>query len=330
MENLFTRDLPEVAPPVLKPLQFLLKYLKPSMTAPFSYAKLVKTRQKDQKLTRGLLRKIIFGTLPTLARVENRQIAIPNGQIAIRIYTPHHSGPIPIMMYYHGGGFVFGHLDLYDSILHQFASSLNVIVVSVDYRLSPEKKFPVPVSDCWEATQWVLAHAVELEGTQDGVIVAGDSAGGMIAAELILKCLREGSTFVKAQILLFPWLDGKFNYPSCKEFATGYSLTLELMQYFAECYQNTPDDWLNPKCSPLMEQDLHNHCPTLIITAMYDVLRDQGFQYAERLKTAHNIVEYKNYCQCIHDMLIYHKVAPNGKALMSDFLNTAKKFLENI
>lgn len=226
-------------------------------------------------------------TIAPVANIENRVIPGPGGDLAVRIYTPDGTGPFPIVLYFHGGGFVICNLDTHDMICCNLAAGANCVVVSVDYRLAPEAKFPAAVDDCLAATRWAAENAQSFSGDSTRIVAAGDSAGGNLAAVVPLRIRDEGGPALKGQLLIYPVTD---YYdpptPSYLECATGYGLTRDDMIWFWDHYLNDPSEANNPHAAPLRAADLRNLPPALVITAEYDPLRDEGERYAERLKAA--------------------------------------------
>ena len=207
-------------------------------------------------------------------------------QINVRIYTPEGSGPFPIILYYHGGGFVFGNPDYVDGGCRYLTASNKSIVVSVDYRLAPEFSFPIPVQDSYDALQWVYDHASEINGDASKLFVAGDSAGGNIAAVVSQWTVEKGGPNVLAQALIYPVTNSNFNTSSYEEFGEGYGLDRDGMIWFTEQYLTNSKDRLNPSVSPLLAKTLHDLPRTIVISAENDVLLDEGIAYVTRLHEA--------------------------------------------
>jgi acetyl esterase len=237
-------------------------------------------------------RSIKWGGEPEpVASIENRKIPGPGGLIPIRIYTPDGApdvkGPRPGLVYFHGGGWVVCDLDTHDVICRALARRSGAVVVSVDYRLAPEHRFPAAVVDCYAATKWVAEHAAELGIDPDRLAVGGDSAGGNLAAVVSLQSRDQGHPTIALQVLVYPVTDlSRFDTGSYQEFAEGYLLTLADMNWFRGHYLERPEDSQRPDASPLLARDLHGLPPALIITAELDPLRDEGEGYGRRLEDA--------------------------------------------
>ena len=224
--------------------------------------------------------------MPTLARVENRQIQMRDGAtISIRIYTPMGQGPFPIIVYYHGGGWVLNDLETCHESCAQLANVSQHIVVSVGYRLAPEYKFPIPVFDAFDSFLWTISNAGLLDGDVRQISVAGDSAGGNLAIA-VCQLAHQQNISIKSQILLYPVTDLSYNTVSYSLFEKGYGLDRDAMKWFGNYYINNEHDTLNPLIAPLKLQDFSYLPPACLFVAENDVLRDEALQYATQLKRA--------------------------------------------
>jgi len=239
--------------------------------------------------------------LAPLEKVEDRKVSVnENDQINIRVYTPKGQGPFPIFIYYHGGGWVLGDLETADPSCRMIANQTGHVVVSVDYRLSPEHKFPVPVEDAYAALKWVSENAEVINGVSSNIIVGGDSAGGNLAAVMTLLSRNNRGPEIAGQVLIYPATDLTFNTASYKEFGKGFGLDSELMIWFRAHYIQGEVDRKNVYASPLLAHDLSQLPPGLIITAENDVLRDEGFAYAKRLQKEGVSIDYKCELGLVH------------------------------
>jgi acetyl esterase len=243
---------------------------------------------QDERNAMSLLAKAFAAavTLPSLSGIEDRLIPGPLGEIPIRIYTPHGAGPFPVLVYFHGGGFYLGNIESDDGPCREIANKAGCIVVSVDYRLAPEHKFPAAVEDCYAATRWAAENASALGGDSLRIAVQGSSAGGNMAAGVALMARDRGYPPLMHQILLCPVLNYAFDTPSYQENADGYILTRESMMRMWNLYLQTEADGTNPYASPLQASDLRGLPPAWVVTAEYDPLRDEGEAYAARLREA--------------------------------------------
>jgi acetyl esterase len=238
-----------------------------------------------------------------VARVENRTIPGPAGEIPVRIYTPEGSGPFPILVYFHGGGWVICSLDTHDALCRSLANGAGCVVVSVDYRLAPEHKFPAGLQDCYAVTLWVAEHAVELNGDATRLALGGDSAGGNLTAVVTQMVRDQGGPRLTFQLLIYPATDLTAQTLSKTENATGYFLTRDDMDWFEGHYLQSNEEKLNPMVSPLLAPDLSNLPPALIATAEYDPLRDEGELYGQRLQEAGVPVIVRRYDGLTHGFL---------------------------
>jgi acetyl esterase len=243
----------------------------------------------------------LAGPGESVADVTNRTIPGPHGDIPVRIYTPSAIDvPSPCLVYFHGGGWVIGTLDGYDAICTIVANRAGCKVVSVDYRLSPEHKFPVPFDDCYAAVQWIHGHAAEIGVDPHRVAVGGDSAGGNLSAAVTIKARDEGGPPLRHQLLVYPVTDYAFDTGSYRDNADGYLLTADMMRWFWDHYLQSPADGANPLVSPLRADNLAGLPPATVVTAEYDPLRDEGEAYAQRLAVAGVPVEHTRYDGLIH------------------------------
>ena len=232
-----------------------------------------------------------------LASVVDRTIPGPGGALPVRVYMPVGVGPFPLVVYFHGGGWVVGDLDTQDMICRGLCHGASALVVSVDYRLAPEHKFPAAVDDAWTATCWAAAHAAELGGDAARLSVAGDSAGANLSAAVALRTRDENGPRLRAQILIY----GSCNYPSIRtpsteEFAAGPIITEAAIDYFWKQYLVDPAvDQDHPWASPARAASHRNLAPAFIATAEMDPSRDDGERYAEILARAGVPTESRRY-----------------------------------
>ena len=236
----------------------------------------------------------------TLYSVKDHQIDTRNGKTTIRIYHPSPRKDRPIILFFHGGGFVLRSIDTHDRLCRRIARDNEAIVVSVNYRLAPEHKYPAALHDCYDAACWAYEHAVELGARPDRLMVMGDSAGGNLAAAVCMMARDLGGPSIFHQILVYPCADGTLQQPSIDINGEGYLLTKKLMQWFLDQYKRTDEDLLDPHFSILLSEDLSNLPPAIVLTAQYDPLLDDGRNYAKKLKRFGNQVQHKNYLGMIH------------------------------
>jgi acetyl esterase len=239
-------------------------------------------------------------TLP-VARIENRTIPGPAGQIPLRIYWPPAAGIRPAIVYYHGGGHVIGSLDSHDLIARNLCGGAEVIVVSIDYRMGPEHRFPAAVEDSFAALEWVHANAASIGADPTRLGVHGDSAGANLAAVVALMARDKGAPKLRLQSLVYPVADFRMGSESYKKFATGCGiLTADAMKWFRGHYLRTMDDATDWRASPVLAPNVAGVAPAIVIAAECDVLRDEGLEYGERLKAAGVPVERHEYPGMIH------------------------------
>jgi acetyl esterase len=235
-----------------------------------------------------------------VATVEERSVPGPAGEIRVRIYRPPAEPQLPVLVFFHGGGWVIGSLETHDGTCRTAANRLHAVVVSVDYRLAPEDKFPAAVEDADAATLWVARHAAELGGDPARLIVGGDSAGGNLAAVVARRARDRGEPAIIHQFLIYPGTDYDFESASIHQNAEGYFLTTEAMHWFIDHYRRGDADIDDPDFAPIRAGDLSRLPPATIITAEFDPLRDQGEAYARRLAEAGVPVTLKRYDGLVH------------------------------
>ena len=240
-----------------------------------------------------------------IARSEDRQIPGPDGHsIAVRIYWPlgwtENSDQRTGVVFFHGGGWVIGSLDLYDSMCHAIANRADCIFVSVDYRMAPEHCFPAAAEDCLAATVWVSEHADELGIDRNRLAVAGDSAGGNLATAACLMARDRESVEIAYQVLIYPITDHNFDTVSYLENADDYFLTRQSMIWFWNQYVPNAIDRDNPYVSPLRAESLAGLPPAYVLTAEFDPLRDEAEAYAARLEQAGVATELERFDGMIH------------------------------
>ena len=253
---------------------------------------------------------------PEVAEVLDRSFAGPAGEVPVRIYRP--EGPDsqrpPLLVFFHGGGFVIGSLRTHDTQCRYLCKHAGVVVVSVDYRLAPEHPHPAAVDDCKAALRWAVENAEELGADATRLAVCGDSAGGNLAAVICQEARRESAPDIAFQLLWYPSVAPKtadtFEQGSMKEFAEGYFLDRPTMEWFYGHYIPDGVDATAPRVAPLQAEDLSGLPPAFIVTAGYDPLRDGGQAYAKRLEEAGGAVEHRCYQSTIHGFINMTKAIP--------------------
>lgn len=274
-----------------------------------------------------------FDPVP-LGRIEDRMIPGPGGAMRIRIYTPAgDSGPRPIFLFIHGGGFVIGSIESRDPQCRLICRDADCIVVSVDYRLAPEAPFPAAPDDCWASLQWCADNTSDLGGDPARIAVGGESAGGNLAAGLALRARDDGGPTLAAQILVYPLTDMYFeqDLPSYRYLDEDYFLTRDQMAWYGACYAPGMTTTDNILLSPCKAANLTSLPPAQIITAEFDPLRDDGKHYGERLTAAGVPVEYTCMRGMIHGYWHYGKlIDAAGEALQLNIAALKRAFAQTV
>ncbi|HJM89403.1 MAG TPA: alpha/beta hydrolase [Dehalococcoidia bacterium] len=254
-------------------------------------------------------------------RIENRTIPGPAGETPVRVYTPSGDPDLPLLVYFHGGGWVIGDLDMEDVAHRSIANQVGCVIVSVDYRLAPEHPFPAAIDDCYAATVWAAEHAAELGADPTRVAVGGWSAGGNLAAVVAQLARDRGGPALQHQVLVCPVVDHysrASELPSYSDNADGYILTQTSMIWFWDHYLGADGDTSNPLSSPLQAADLSGLPPATLLTMEFDPLRDEGAAYADRLREAGVPVTYHCYEGQIHTSYRSSTVIDAGKTVIAE------------
>jgi acetyl esterase len=257
----------------------------------------------------------LFGQGPALHRVEDRTVA---DTVAVRIYAPAVPTPLPIVMFFHGGGWVLGDLNTHDSLCRRLCAASGALIVSVAYRCAPEHQYPAALDDCLAATAYVADHAAELGGDAGRIVVAGDSAGGNLAAAVALRARDQGGPVLHGQILIYPAVQACCDSSSYLAFADGYGLTRRAMLWFWRQYLGQDLKTADAYAAPGRATSLAGLPPTHLITAEYDVLRDEGEQFAGRLQAAGVPTTARRYNGMIHGFVHFAEPFDVGKQALAD------------
>ncbi len=266
----------------------------------------------------------LFGAGEPVHRVE--ELAISE-DVTARVYKPAATGPLPAVIYFHGGGWVLGDRHTHDTLCRRLSNQAHCMVVSVDYRRAPEHKFPEPLDDCYAATRYVADHAAELQVDPRRVAVAGDSAGGNLAAAVALMARDRGGPKVSFQLLIYPVMQPDFETQSYLDFADGFGLTRRSMIWFWEQYLASHGDGRQPYAAPLLASDLRNLPPAHVITAEYDVLRDEGESFAACLAAAGVPTTTRRYPGLIHGFTHCAGIFDDGRKSVDDAAAVLRKAL---
>ncbi|HEY1855626.1 MAG TPA: alpha/beta hydrolase [Solirubrobacterales bacterium] len=254
-----------------------------------------------------------------MERVEERSLPGPAGPLPTRFYVPFGQpadAPAPLLVHYHGGGFVIGDLDTADGVCRLLAEASGASVLSVDYRLAPEHPFPAAVEDAWAAFAWAAANAAALGADPARIAVGGDSAGGNLAAAVTLLAREGGGAAPGAQLLIYPVTDTEGTMPSRRTYAEGYILTKADMDAFEAAYLPDGADHADARVSVLHGADPSALPPAYVVTAGFDPLRDEGEAYALRLREAGNRVALRRHPGLIHSFANETAVSPTALAAM--------------
>lgn len=247
--------------------------------------------------------------------------------IPIRLYRNSTAPNQKVIIYAHGGGFVFYNIESHDFVTRRLCSMNDCVVISVDYRLAPEHPFPAAHEDFYKVIEYVYNNAAELGIDANKIIVAGDSAGGNLAACAGHHFKNHATIKIAAQILVYPWLDGKIASNSIEKYQTGYLLTKDAMLWFQKKYTPNPADKCNPAVSPIYHTDFKNLPAAFVITAEYDPLKDEGMEYAEKLKLAGNSVLQKDYKKLVHGFFNIPKISDEAMQAYYDIQTFLKKMV---
>ncbi len=261
--------------------------------------------------------KMLEGAPEEVAKVENRKVPGPASEIPVRIYTPAGNGPFPLLVFFHGGGWVIGDLDSHDNACRSLTNRARCVTVAVDYRLAPERKFPAAVDDCYAAAVWAADHARELSADPSRIAVGGDSAGGNLSAVVAILARDRGKPGIKFQLLVYPATDAALDTYSHETFKD-YFLTDKAVQYFWGHYIRGAEDKKHPSASPALAASHKGLPAALIITAEFDPLRDEGEAYGEKLRAAGVPVTVTRYNGMIHGFFTMTGVLDQGKKAIDE------------
>jgi acetyl esterase len=259
---------------------------------------------------------------PELESVRPLSIPAPHGSIPARIYTPkvtrQADALAPVLVFFHGGGWVIGDLDSHDVVCRKLAEEGQLIVISVDYRLAPEHKFPAAVDDAITATQWIADNARSLGVDASRLAVGGDSAGGNLAAVVAISARDGNGPAIAGQVLIYPATDFAMTHPSHSEPETSILLTHSVIRWFRDHYLNNAADIHDWRASPARARTLIGLPPAYVLTAGADPLRDEGDEYAQRLKAAGVVVTYRHFAGQFHGFFTMGKLLQQANVAASE------------
>jgi acetyl esterase len=274
--------------------------------------------EMEPTVVRELMASLSAPSSLHVERVEDRTIPGPAGEIPVRIYAPAAEGPLPALIWYHGGGWVIGSLETHDGLCREIVDAAGCMVVSVDYRLAPEHKFPAGVDDSYAAACWVSSHAAEIGADPARIAVGGDSAGGHLAAVVAMTARDQDGPPLVLQLLVYPALEHEFSRPSMIENAEGYLLTADGMRWFYRHTLNDPSEGADPRVSPIRAESLADLPRAFVITAEFDPLRDQGLAYADALAAAGVPVTSTTYDGVFHGFFSMQAMIDPAKVALGD------------
>jgi acetyl esterase len=268
---------------------------------------------------------------PEVAKVEDLNIAGPGGQIPLRIYHPKgvsEVASLPVMVFFHGGGWLIGSINTHDRLCRYLANAAKAVVVSVGYRLAPEHKFPAGLNDCVAAVTWVAENAAQIGADAGQLAVAGDSAGGNLAAVVAQWCRDHGGPAIACQLLFYPVTDPLgIHHPSRIRYATGLILEEEMIHWFLGHYVNSPVESADSRVSPLRAENLAGLPPAFILNASLDPLCDEGKAYADKLRDAGVPVTYRAHERMIHGFLTMGGLTPGAMPAIDEAAQVFRKLI---
>jgi acetyl esterase/lipase len=271
------------------------------------------------------IRTAALGPFEDVAAVTDHRVPVAGAEITVRTYSPGGRGPHPVLVYYHGGGWVIGDLYTHDGLCRSLANAARCVVASVGYRLAPEWKYPVAAEDSYAALRWVAAHAIRLGLDPRRVAVGGDSAGGNLATVVSLMARDQGGPGLVQQVLIYPVTDNDLNTRSYIENAAGYLLTREGMRWFWNHYLADSCQGLEPHASPLRAPSLAGLPSALVITAECDPLRDEGEAYAARLRDAGVPVTVTRYDGMFHGFVRMTRILDKARTALDEIAGSLQK-----
>ncbi|OOL32578.1 esterase [Rhodococcus rhodochrous] len=260
-----------------------------------------------------------------VARIDDLHYVSDTTELPLRIYLPEGVGPRPVVLYFHGGGFVAGDLAVVDEPARALANETGAVVVTATYRRAPEHRFPAAADDAWAALNWVAEHIAEHGGDPGSIVVMGDSAGGNLAAVTALRSRDQGGPALRGQVLIYPVIDPNAQLPSRIDYADGYLITAAALDWFWEQYLSAPEDADNPYAVPARAARLDGLPPALILTTENEVARDEAEQYGDRLRAEGVNVRTVRFGGLVHGVYWMSGAVPRSRELraaVADFVKS--------
>lgn len=267
-----------------------------------------------------------------VGKVENLRASGPNGDIPLRSYAPPGAGngALPVLLFFHGGGFVIGNLDTHDGLCRVLCRESGARVIAVDYRLAPEHRFPAAVDDAYAALCWIAAHADSLGVDARRIAIGGDSAGAALATVSARTAKEKNGPALALQLLMFPPADLAADTPSRQNWADGYFLDRLTIKWFFDNYLPEGADLRDPRLSPIYAPDLRGVAPVWLLTAEYDPLHDEGLAYAAKLREAGVPVSVMDYPNLVHDFIYLDAVLPQAREALRAAAQAVKDATNNV
>lgn len=280
----------------------------------------------EQRETIKEMFRVPKSQLESIERIEDMVIPGRHGSINVRLFLPKNEDLLPVIIYFHRGGWVYGSIEESEVICRRLANETGSIVAAVEYRLSPEHKFPIPLEDCYDATKWIFENAPTFLVDPNKVILCGESAGGNLAAAVSLMMLKTKQFSIAGQLLIYPILTSDLEQKQYDNSPDKSLLSYENMQFFWNMYLSSSEDGENPFASPLKNKNFANLPPCFIVTAQYDALKHEGASYGEALQMAGVAVQVKNYPGVIHGFLDLPLADAIKKEAIADIVAWVKRF----
>ena len=294
-----------------------------------SGSKPIHEMQPGEARALGAQLREMYGPGPAVGSARDEVAPGPGGDIPVRVLSPEDAA-CAVIVYFHGGGWVMGDLDEFDTLGRRLVNATGAAVVLVDYRLAPENRYPAAAEDAWAATQWVNHRVERIAGSAVPLIVAGDSAGGNLAAVVSQRAKREGGLTISQQVLIYPVTDANLDTASYLDVANQLMVSRDSMIWFWDHYAPDVSTRANPDASPLRAADLTGLPPAVVLTAEHDVLRDEGEAYAERLRAAGVPVEHRRFPGQMHGFFTLVNILPGADAGLAYISEQIDKHLSGL